>query len=136
MTDFNYVTPKSLSETLALISEYQDKARVIAGGTDFLAKMKKGLRMPEALINIECVDELQYIKYAPGEGLRIGSATTLEDILKSDWVKNKFPVLIQAVSNMASPNIRRLATIGGNLCNAAPSADVAPSLIVMDRGKL
>jgi CO/xanthine dehydrogenase FAD-binding subunit len=131
MVDFTYTSPQSLLETLALISEYQGRAKIIAGGSDLLAKMKKGLPMPEVLINVECVDELHYINHSSGKGLRIGAATSLSSLGKSDLILSKFPVLAQAINSMASPFLRNRATIGGNLCNAAPSADTVPALIVL-----
>jgi CO/xanthine dehydrogenase FAD-binding subunit len=131
MDDLKYVNPESLLETVALISEYQGRAKIIAGGTDLLARMKKGLPLPEVLINVECVDELHYIKYSAKSGLLIGAATSLAAVEKSDLVKARFPVLAQAVGLMASPFLRNRATIGGNLCNAAPSADTAPALMVL-----
>jgi CO/xanthine dehydrogenase FAD-binding subunit len=131
MNDLKYVNPESLLETVALISEYQGRAKIIAGGTDLLARMKKGLSLPEVLINVECVDELHYIKYSAKSGLLIGAATSLAAVEKSDLVKARFPVLAQAVGSMASPFLRNRATIGGNLCNAAPSADTAPALMVL-----
>lgn len=131
MNDLKYVNPESLLETVALISEYQGRAKIIAGGTDLLARMKKGLPLPEVLINVECVDELHYIKYSAKSGLLIGAATSLAAVEKSDLVKARFPVLAQAVGLMASPFLRNRATIGGNLCNAAPSADTAPALMVL-----
>jgi carbon-monoxide dehydrogenase medium subunit len=131
MNDLKYVNPESLRETVALISEYQGRAKIIAGGTDLLAKMKKGFSLPEVLINVECVDELHYIRYSPKSGLLIGAATSLAAVEKSDLVNARFPILAQAVGLMASPFLRNRATIGGNLCNAAPSADTAPALMVL-----
>ncbi len=131
MNEFKYVTPQSLKETVALISEYKGRARVVAGGTDWLAKMKKGLPMPEVLVNIECVSDLNYIRHTAKSGLRIGAVTPLSAIEKSDVIRNKFPLLTQAVSSMASPFLRNRATIGGNIGNAAPSADTAPALIAL-----
>ena len=135
MAEFEHIAPQSIKEAIALISEYQGNARVIAGGTDLLAMMKKGLEMPKVLINIECIPELNYINYNLTEGMQIGAATPLSALEKSVLIKSKFPVLAQAVGSMASPIIRNRATIGGNICNAAPSADTVPALIVL-RAKL
>jgi CO/xanthine dehydrogenase FAD-binding subunit len=131
MTELKYLIPRSLKETLVLISEYKGKARLIAGGTDLLAKMKRGVETPEVLINIREVQDLSYIKYDIVNGLRIGALTPLSDIENSPAIRNKFSVLSQTASMMASPNVRAQASIGGNLCNAAPSADTAPALIVL-----
>jgi CO/xanthine dehydrogenase FAD-binding subunit len=131
MSELKLLSPKSLKETLVLISEYKGKARLIASGTDFLAKLKRGAEVPDVLINIQDVSDLNYIKYDVKNGLRIGALTPLSAIEKSPAITNKFPVLAQTASMMASPSVRAQASIGGNLCNAAPSADAAPSLIVL-----
>jgi carbon-monoxide dehydrogenase medium subunit len=132
VAEFKYVVPRSVHEAIALISEYGEKAGVIAGGTDLLAKMKKGLGMPEVLVNIECIPELNYIEHNVAEGLSIGAATPLSALERSAVIQSKFPVLTQVVGLMASPIIRNRATIGGNICNAAPSADIVPALIVLE----
>ena len=100
MNDLKYINPRSLSETMALISEYQGRAKIIAGGTDLLARMKKGISLPEVLVNVECVDELHYIRRSPKSGLLIGAATSLAAVEKSDLVTDKFAVLAQAVGSM------------------------------------
>jgi CO/xanthine dehydrogenase FAD-binding subunit len=131
MSELKYLVPLSLREALTLIHGYQGQARVMAGGTDLLARMKKGLEIPEVIINIEGLRELNYIDYDSQDGLRIGAVTPLSAIEKSAVVQSKFPVLAQAAGLMASPTVRSRATIGGNLGNAAPSADIVPALIVL-----
>jgi carbon-monoxide dehydrogenase medium subunit len=131
MDEFKYISPTSLDETLALISEYKGRAKVIAGGTDILAKLKKGLPLPEILINIEGVRDLDYIKYDIAGGLSIGAATPVASLECSPLIKSRFPVLSQAAAMLGSPVIRSRATIGGNICNAAPSADTAPALMAL-----
>lgn len=131
VNQFNYIVPKSLGELIFLISEYKGKARLIAGGTDLIAKMKRGAVVSGVLINIQEVKEMNYIKYDFTNGLRIGALTPLAAIENASIIQNKFPVLSETASMMASPNVRLHATIGGNLCNAAPSADAAPALIAL-----
>jgi CO/xanthine dehydrogenase FAD-binding subunit len=132
MFEFEYVKPKSLRETLVLISEYQSKARLIAGDTDLIARMKRGLEKPSVLINIRELKDLDYINFDDNRGLRIGALTTLAGIEASHIIKKRFPILSETAGMMASPSIRAQATIGGNLCNAAPSADMAPALLVLE----
>jgi CO/xanthine dehydrogenase FAD-binding subunit len=90
------------------------------------------LALPEVLLDIEGVRELDYIKYDMTDGLSIGAATPVSAMEKSPVIREKFPVLAQAAGTLGSPVIRSRATIGGNLCNAAPSADTAPALIALD----
>ena len=129
---FEYHAPMSLSEALDLLVKYDGKAKVFAGGTDLLVSMKKREILPEHLISLKGIAELKGIHYDQKEGMKIGALTTLGEIEHSTVVKNKFSVLWDAVYVMASPQIRSLGTIGGNLCSAAPSADTAPPLMVLD----
>jgi len=128
---FVYHVPTSLSEALNLLAKYDGKAKVFAGGTDLLVSMKKRETMPEHLINLKGIAELKGIHYDPKEGIRIGALVTLGEIEHSEIVKDKFCVLWDAINVMASPQIRSLGTIGGNLSGAVPSADTAPPLIAL-----
>ena len=126
-----YFTPKSLEEAISLLSEYGEKAEIIAGGTDSLVRMKKGVTPPDLFINIGEIQEMDYIRHDDKDGLRIGARTPIHSIVNSSLIKEKFGVIAHAAATLGTPTIRRQATIGGNLCNAAPSADMAPPLIVL-----
>jgi CO/xanthine dehydrogenase FAD-binding subunit len=126
---FDYLAPKTVDEACTLLTKYKGKAKVIAGGTDLIVAMKKRTVSPQYIINIKSVSNLDYIRYSDSEGLRIGAMTTLHELETSSVVKKRCPMLAAATHEMAQPQIRNVATIGGNLCNAAPSADTAPPLI-------
>jgi CO/xanthine dehydrogenase FAD-binding subunit len=128
---FEYDAPTSLPEALDLLAKYDGKARVFAGGTDLLVSMKKREVLPEHLISLKGLTELKGIHHEK-EGMKIGASVTLDEIEHSKIIQDKFCALWDAVQVMASPQIRSLGTIGGNLCSAAPSADTAPPLIVLD----
>lgn len=128
--NIEYFAPQSIPEALALLDRYPEKVRVVAGGTDYLVKLKKGLAPADYLINLRGLRELDYIKYDKTTGLNIGALTTLETITKSPLVREHCPVLAEAAGMVGTPTIRHQATLGGNLCNAAPSADTVPALIV------
>ena len=128
---FEYHAPRSISEALGLLAEYDGKSRVLAGGTDLLVSMKKREALPEHLISMKGIAELKGI-HDEKEGIKIGALVTLGEIEHSKMIQDKFPVLWDAVQVMASFQVRNLGTIGGNLCSAAPSADTAPPLIVLD----
>lgn len=128
---FEYHAPTSLPEALDLLAKYDGKARVFAGGTDLLVSMKKREVLPEHLISLKGLAELKGIHHGK-EGMKIGASVTLDEIEHSKMVQDKFCALWDAIQVMASPQIRSLGTIGGNLCSAAPSADTAPPLIVLD----
>jgi len=132
---FEYLTPKTLEEALALLSEHRGKARVIAGGTDLLPQMKSREVVPQYLIGLKNIPALDYIKYSNTDGLRFGALTTLHSVETSPIIQKRFGVLAQAAHSMASTQIRNVATVAGNLCMAAPSADMAPAFIVSG-GKL
>lgn len=121
--------PKTLAEALSLLKKHKGEARTFAGGTDLLNKMKRREVVPKLLIDLKRIPDLKLIKYDKVIGLRIGAATTLAEILESRTARKHCPILVEAVSQMASPQIRNTGTIGGNLCNAVPSADTAPPLI-------
>lgn len=131
MSEIKYITSKSVNETLVLLSEYKAQACLIAGGTDLIAKKKRGVELPPVWIDIRAVQDLNYIEYSANSGLKIGALTSLTSVESSPVIKSRFPALADTASMMASPNVRLQATIGGNLCNAAPSADTIPTLIVL-----
>jgi CO/xanthine dehydrogenase FAD-binding subunit len=128
---FEYHTPTSLPEALDLLAKYDGKGAVLAGGTDLLVSMKKREVLPEHLISLKGIVELKGI-HDEKEGIKIGALVTLGEIERSKTIQDKFRVLWDAAQVMASRQIRNLGTIGGNLCSAAPSADTAPPLIVLD----
>jgi carbon-monoxide dehydrogenase medium subunit len=127
--EYEYYEPRSLKEALELLDRYGDQARILAGGTDLLVKMKARLVEPRVVINVKKIDGLRYI-VEDGEQVRIGALTRLRDIENSELVKKYIPALHDAVKSMGSIQIRNMATIGGNLCNASPAADTAPPLLV------
>jgi len=131
VTELEYFAPTSMEQAISLLSEYGEKSRIIAGGTDLLVQMKKEIVLPDVLINVKGIRDLDYIDYDETDGLRIGALTTIASIENSSLIRSKFSILAQAASMLGSPTIRNQATIGGSLCNAAPSADTAPALIVL-----
>lgn len=131
MRNFEYVKPSTLREAIDLLDQHGPKAHIFAGGTDILVKMKQNLLQPEVLIDIKGISSLKGINYEKGKGIRIGSLTTIRDIEKSQVVREHLPVLAYAAHLLGSVQVRNRATIGGNLCNALPSADMAPYLIGM-----
>jgi carbon-monoxide dehydrogenase medium subunit len=127
---FDYCTPSSVTEALDLIASFGEKGRFVAGGTDLLLAMKQREATPEHLISLSAIPSLRGISL-DGNFLRLGALTTLAEIERSPVVKEHFLPLRDAVGVMASIQVRNLATIGGNLCSALPSADTAPPLIAL-----
>jgi len=129
MKRFEYFEPSTLEEAFSLLNKYNGKVKILSGGTDLLVAMKERGLAPSYVMNVKCIPGLDYIKYEEKKDLRIGALTTIRTIETSNVIREKFSVLAQAASMLGSIQVRNRATIGGNLCNAAPSAETAPSLI-------
>ncbi len=129
MKPFEYFSPTTLSEAISLLGEYGSDARALAGGTDLLIRMKRKQWTPRAVVSLRCVPGLRDISLN-GE-LRLGAAVTLNDLIRSPIIREHYPVLAKTASKMAGVQVRNLATVGGNLCNASPAADTAPPLIAL-----
>ncbi|MBI3362447.1 MAG: xanthine dehydrogenase family protein subunit M [Chloroflexi bacterium] len=136
MKRFDYYSPRTISEACEILASHNGKARVMAGGTDLLLKMKAGtLRVaPKAIVNIKRIAELRREPVINHQSsvIRLDALTTLEGLRRSPVIREHCPALAHAAATMASVQIRNLATVGGNLCNAAPSADLAPILIALN----
>ena len=116
MRAFEYASPKQKQQAVGLLGPQWDNAEVLAGGTDLLALMKDEIVHPRRLVNIKELQELHGISFRPQTGLRIGALTTLVELSEDATVKQNYPMLAAAASEAASPQIRNLATIGGNMC--------------------
>jgi carbon-monoxide dehydrogenase medium subunit len=131
---FNYMAPTTLDEALSLLSEYRGRAKVIAGGTDLVPKLKRReIRAPEYVIDLKGIPGLNEIKYDAGS-LRLGALVTIGMVENSARIQQGFGILAQAARSMASPQVRNRGTIAGNICNAVPSADSAPPLLTLGAG--
>ena len=129
MGPFQYFKPETLEEALLLLKNYGARAKVLAGGTDLVVMMRERKLRPEYVVDLQALG-LNYISL-DGEGLKVGALTTIREIERSPKLKQSYPILPQAASQLAFLAIRNMATIGGNLCNAAPSADMAPPLLAL-----
>ena len=123
--------PESVGDVLKLITGSRGYAKLIAGGTDLLVDIKSGALCPDHLVSLSHVKELKEIREMKGN-LSIGAMTTANEIVKNRLVNKWLPALSDAAFSMASYQIRNMATIGGNLCSAVPSADLAPPLIAAE----
>ena len=130
MKPFDYYAPATLAEAVSILAAHNGEACALAGGTDLLLKMKAGRLAPKAVVNLKRIAELRALSL--DSHLTLGALTTLEDLRRSPILRQHYPALAAAAATMASVQIRNLATVGGNLCNAAPSADLAPILIAFD----
>lgn len=129
----SYIRVGSIQQALAQMQQAAPggNARLLAGGTDLLPQVHGGRIGDAVLVDVSDVPELQGIR-PDGELLRIGAATKLADIVRSPFLTGGLRVLADSAAQVGSVQIRHLATLGGNLCNASPSADTAPALLALD----
>jgi len=132
MVKFDYLKPKTEKELAVLLAKHADEAKLMAGGTDLLVLMRDKIFRPQYVIDIKGVEELRRLEYDEHHGLRIGAAVTLNEIIASKVVREKFTALWEAAGTLADVTIRDRATLAGNICNASPASDTAPALLVLD----
>jgi len=128
---FDYKIPNTIEEAIELLWEAGGKAKIIAGGTDLVIGLRNGVQKPQCLIDITKIPGIRGIDEKDGT-VSIGAAATHSEISSSSLVKKFGGVLSDAASEIGSPQIRNLGTIGGNIINASPAADTIPALLVLD----
>ena len=131
MRRFELALPRSIKTCLTTLAQRGADAKLVAGGTDLLPQLKNGLLKPAFVVDLSGVPPLRRLK-ADRRGLRVGAAVTAREIELDPQVREGYPALAESGALVGSVQIRNLATVGGNLCNAAPSADMAPPLLALD----
>ena len=129
MGPYDYARPATLEEALRLKGSVA-ASRFIAGGTDLMVQIKNKIVQPPALISLRSIPEITGIHV--NDATRIGATTLLTDLIEHEAIRERYPVLVAALRRMGSVQIRNVATLGGNLCNASPAADSALPLLVLD----
>jgi len=129
---FELAVPGSVDECLQILAKRGPDTKVVAGGTDLLPQLKNGVLKPGWVVDLSAVAELRTISDAPDGGLRIGASVTARELELDARVRSRFAALAESAAMVGSVQVRNLATLGGNLCNAAPSADMAPPLMALD----
>ncbi len=127
---FDYEEPKDLSEACKIIAGLKGNGKVLAGGTDLLVNMKKGLVFPKCLVSIGKIPGLSEIEPQNGS-ISIGSNLIVAKLTEFDLIKKRYPILYESAASLGSPLIRNRATIGGNIVTARPAADLPPSLMAL-----
>ena len=127
---FKYRAPSSRAELLDLIAAHE-AVRILAGGTDLLVDIRNGFAHPELVVNIKHVAGLKDITWNPDDGLTIGAAATINDVLRSAVIRDHYPLLAACAKDLASYQIRNRATVVGNVVNASPCSDMAPGLLCL-----
>jgi aerobic carbon-monoxide dehydrogenase medium subunit len=127
---FEYCRPGTLSEAVALLEQHGDAAKILSGGQSLIPMMKVRLARPEYLIDINQIAGLQYIKEENGY-LKIGGLTREADLETSDLVRSKYPIILDTASMIADPQVRNLATVGGNLAHGDPANDHPATMLAL-----
>ncbi|MDZ4278277.1 MAG: xanthine dehydrogenase family protein subunit M [Dehalococcoidia bacterium] len=132
MYRFQYFAPQSLAEAVTLLQERGDGVRLLAGGTDLLVHMKEAALHPSAVVSLHALPELRTIDFDEAGGLRIGAGVDMATIESHPAVRERYASLAEGAGVLGSVQTRNMATLGGNVANAAPSADTVPPLIAFD----
>ena len=131
MEAIEYTTPKTIAEAVQAMASAGDRARALAGGTDLLVQLRGGRRSADLVVDVKDIPELNEVSYNPQSGLTIGAAAPCYQIYANADVAANYPGLVDSASLIGSIQIQGRASLGGNLCNSAPSADAIPPMIAM-----
>jgi len=115
MTNFKIAEPSSISQVTSLATGKKDKYYLMAGGTDLLSEIKDEIIEPEVVVDLKSISDLSYVKKEK-DGVRIGALTSLTQLAEDPLIKNDYPALHEAANSVATPQLRNMGTVGGNLC--------------------
>ena len=132
MKRFDYLEARTLRQAVSMLRRHDGNARIVAGSTDFLVRWRQGVWNPDVVVNIQRVPGLGRITYSPKNGLRLGSLATIQAVEQHPIVRQRYAALAAAAASFAGVQVRNLATVGGNICNASPSGDMLPALLAFD----
>ena len=132
MTPFDYVRPDNLDAVIGLLEKHGPAARLLAGGTDVLVRLRLGHMRPSVVVDLKRARGLESAIVQVGSSLRVGARSVMADLLADERIRTHFPALVEAARVVGSAQIRHRATLVGNICNASPAADTAPPLLVYD----
>ena len=127
---FEYLSPNQVSEAISLLQKHGEEAKILAGGHSLIPAMKLRFAMPEYLIDISGIDGLEYIHEEDGQ-LKIGAMTRESSLEESNLIKDNYPLLLDTVKMIADPQVRNMATVGGNLAHGDPANDHPATMIAL-----
>ncbi len=127
---FEYLNPNQVSEAISLLQKHGEEAKILAGGHSLIPAMKLRFAMPEYLIDISGIDGLEYIREEDGQ-LKIGAMTRESSLEESNLIKDNYPLLLDTVKMIADPQVRNMATVGGNLAHGDPANDHPATMIAL-----
>ena len=129
MRRFEYLEARTLRQAIGILQRYGQQARIVAGSTDFLVRWRAGFWHPDYVVNIQHIPGLNRVAYSRRNGLRLGSLVTIQTLEQHPAIRQHYPALAAAAASFAGVQVRNLATVGGNICNASPSGDTLPALL-------
>ena len=127
---FEYLNPNQVSEAISLLQKHGEEAKILAGGHSLIPAMKLRFAMPEYLIDISGIDGLEYIREEDGQ-LKIGAMTRESSLEESNLVKDNYLLLLDTVKMIADPQVRNMATVGGNLAHGDTANDHPATMIAL-----
>ena len=132
MARFDYLEAHTVRQAISMLERHGEKARIVAGSTDFLVRWRLGAWEPDYVVNIQRVPGLGRLTYSRRTGLRMGALTTVGTLEASPIIRQHYPALAAAAASFAGVQVRNIATVGGNICNASPAGDTLPALLAFD----
>ena len=132
LPSFDYVRACDPDEVLHLLKEHGETAQLLMGGTDLFVRMRDGFVRPQVVVDVKHLPGIRDVLYDEQAGLTVGAAVTMNEVARHPDVLAHYPLLAEAANSVASYQLRNRATIGGNLCNGSPAADIAPAALVLE----
>ena len=130
LKEFGYFGPPKIDDAVSVLGELGNRVMTLAGGTDLLNQMKLRQVNPEFLLSLINIKELEYVRH--DKGLKIGALTSITAMKESEVVRKRYPSLFDAAEWFGTPQIRNMATVGGNVCRSSPSSDMVAPLMALD----
>ena len=132
MARFEYLEARTLRQAISLLKKHGEGAQVVAGTTDFLVRWRQGFWKPSYVLSISRIPGLSRVSYGPRTGLRLGALVTLRTLETHPVIRRHYPALSALATTFAGVQVRNLATVGGNVCNASPAGDTLPALLAFE----
>src|SRR5208337_2123591 len=127
---FEYFCPETVSEAIALLEEHGEGAKILSGGQSLIPMMKMRLARPEYIVDINRIADLHYVKEEDGF-LKIGGLTHESDLEASSLIRSKYPIILDTAASIADPQVRNMATVGGNLAHGDPANDHPATMLAL-----
>lgn len=132
LSKFDYYAPTGVDEAVGLLAQIGNGAKVMAGGTDVLVRIRQRILRPNAVVSLKRIAGLERISCGPKQGLSVGATALLADVAAHRGIRRLYPGVAEAALGTANVQVRNMATLAGNLCNASPAADNAPTLLALN----